>query len=126
MKRPSFFAYVFASLLLALTTVAAACGSTKTNPLGTGASGPTSSGTITGGTGAGGGQGGSGGSSSSGGSCKPGGSACQAFNECCSGVCANQKCTNCGADGQACGADGCCRNGRSGAVVRRAGHAAVG
>jgi hypothetical protein len=46
-------------------------------------------------------------SSSSGGTCKLGGTACVAFNECCSGTCANQHCTQCSAPGQACGV-GCC------------------
>lgn len=104
------------ALLVSLSAVfAAACGSSApTNPLtsGTGAGSGTGSGVTSGSntTGAGGatGSGGSTGSNTTtGGGCKQGGAACQGFNECCSGVCADQTCTTCGAKDQPCG-EGCC------------------
>src|SRR5262245_41932100 len=52
-------------------------------------------------------SGGDGGSSTGGDVCKPGGAACVTFSECCSGTCANQICTTCATDEQACG-PGCC------------------
>jgi hypothetical protein len=70
-----------------------------------------------GGTGTGqGGTSGPGGSTTSGptsgpgggGSCTPGGQACQAFDDCCSGVCDNQVCTFCAGNGDSCADDSCC------------------
>jgi hypothetical protein len=89
---------------------AASCGSGPSNPLGSGGAGSgdpgagdgpvTSGGPVTT-------AGPTTGSTSTGGSCKPGGSSCQSFNECCSGTCAQQVCTQCGGQGDPC-ADSCC------------------
>ncbi len=70
--------------------------------------GGSSSGPSSGGTSGPGGDATSGPSSGPGGSCTPGCLACQAFDECCSGICDNQVCTHCGGEGEPCGADGCC------------------
>jgi hypothetical protein len=53
------------------------------------------------------GLGGEGPGGSGGGTCSPGGAACQAFDDCCSGVCDNQVCTDCAGSGESCSL-GCC------------------
>jgi hypothetical protein len=61
------------------------------------------------GSGASGAQGGnSNGGGGSGPTCLEGGQACESFDECCSGVCDNQLCTDCALEGEGCGLSGCC------------------
>jgi hypothetical protein len=80
---------------------------------GTTTSGPTGNGSTTGngGTTSSGPTGNGSTTTGSGGACKPGGSACQSFDECCSGTCANQVCTQCRDNGSPCTlASQCCSN----------------
>jgi hypothetical protein len=86
-----------------LTLVSAYCNDPNTNGTNGGTTGGTSGSTngTTSGTNGG----------TTGGACKAGGSACQSFDECCSGTCANQVCTQCRDNGSPCTlASQCCSN----------------
>jgi hypothetical protein len=89
-----------------LTLVSAYCNDPNTNGT-TGTNGGTNGGTSGSTTGTNGGTTGG----TTGGACKAGGIACQSFDECCSGTCANQVCTQCRDNGTSCTlASECCSN----------------